>query len=102
MRFLSLLLLLSCAGATTAADWKEVPMAQSDQQWRWCSEHLDGPEKADRGFCWISKECKKKFLAKDECRNKPYFCAFTDIECFKRNDFPNKKLIQTEAIMLLK
>jgi hypothetical protein len=50
MRLFSLLLLLSCAGANIAADWKEVPIAQADQNWRWCSEHLDGAEKADKGL----------------------------------------------------
>lgn len=98
----ALVIVVACATESSAvSEWKEIPIAQQDMDWRWCSEHLDGPDFAGKGWCFIGKECRNRFLRKDECRSKPYFCAFADVECLRKNDFENKKVIQKDALSLL-
>jgi hypothetical protein len=89
---LVILLALSCS-SLQSGEFKEVTLALKDQDWRWCSLELDGPQKADLGWCWIGKECRKRVLRSDECRSKPYFCAAGDIPCIKERGLSNKTLV---------
>ncbi len=85
-------LALSCS-TLQSGEWKEVTIAQELRDWRWCSLELDGPKYADLGWCWIGKECKRRFLRSDECRTKPYHCAAADIPCIKANGLDRKILV---------
>jgi hypothetical protein len=88
-----LLLLLSCSTLQSEDKWQTVTIAQELRDWRWCSLDLDGPNYADLGWCWIGKECRKRFLRSDECRPKPEFCAAADIACIKANGLDRKVLV---------
>lgn len=76
-------LTFSCASAT----WKVQDVSLEKREWRVCSEILDGPEKHQKGFCYISQECKKK-----KCRPLPLFCAWGDIVCMDKWKLLDKKL----------
>jgi len=78
-RNLSLILLvLFCSCASARPKWREVSPPFSGQTWRICVEEYDGSEKHLKGFCYISKECKNRFIIKDKCRPLPKFISFSD------------------------
>lgn len=88
--FVFLFLIVSCASDSVdaKAEWYIKDVATEKREWRYCSEDKDGPEKADKGFCYISQRCIKKFLRKEKCVPLPLFCAHGDFECLRKNKFP--------------
>lgn len=87
-----MLLCFSCA-SLQSGEWVEVTLSQKEQVWRWCTLELDGPKYAGLGRCWIGKECKSRFLKKDICRPKPYFCTHADVECQIKHGLDKKVLV---------
>ena len=87
---LLLLVLIGCASEQLGAKakWFIKDVAMEKREWRYCSEDKDGPEKHDKGFCYISQRCIKKFLRKEKCEPVPLFCAHGDFECLRKNKFP--------------
>ena len=78
-KILSLLLLfIFCSCASAKANWVERSPDFSNQTWRICQEEYDGAEKALNGFCYISKECKSRFLRRPVCRALPKYIPYTD------------------------
>lgn len=77
----------SCA----AAKWKIHDVNLEKRVWRICSSHLDGLEKHEKGFCYISQECKKSAFS-NKCRPKPLFCEWGDIPCLRHYKLLQKKL----------
>ena len=90
MRNLLFILLVGCS-STEAARWKIEDVALEKRAWRHCEERFDGVEMHRKGFCYISKECKKRLIGK-KCRRLPLFCAYGDLECFDKYKLFNKKL----------
>lgn len=85
---LSSLLFVSCASSA----WVEKIPAFEKQTWRICTKEIDGIEKHLKGFCYISKEVRGRFLRSDLIRQKHYFCEFTDEACLSRHAYSGKKL----------
>ena len=96
-KLLSLLLslcLYSCA--SVSADWTSWTMSDvpsEERAWRWCSEELDGPVLAGKGWCWQAEECrtKRSILGNDkkECRDLTLHCAHGDVQCFLKYGYNN-------------
>lgn len=76
-----ILLLSSCSSLNASSEWKPKMMAKEKMKWDICSARLHGPDYDFKGFCYIYPECRKKFLRKEECRNKTLFCAWGDKNC---------------------
>lgn len=76
--------------------WVERTVRTERMDWRWCTVEFDQDQYVGKGWCWQGQECRmvKRVLARDtqECRQKPYFCAFADVDCMIRNRFPEKKV----------
>jgi len=95
MKNLSLLIsLIFISCASTAAPWKEETIAFEKQKWRLCIKEKDGKEKHLKGLCYISKECKMRFLIRKYCRPLPKFCPFTDAACLSRHAYSSKFLMR--------
>ena len=90
MQYLILTLLISVSCASSP--WMVKDGALDKREWRFCSEHLDGPEKHRTGLCYVSQECRKKWLHKEECRPVPLHCVWGDIECMERYKLFDKKI----------
>lgn len=73
-----LILLLFCSCASARRKWVEKSPPFIDQTWRICTEEYDGLEKHLKGYCYISKECKNRFILKDKCRPLPKFIPYSD------------------------
>jgi len=76
----------------SSSDWSPAGVSHAKKTWRICSIEKDGPEKAMRGFCYIDKECRIKWIK--QCRPKPLFCPWNDIPCMRKYKLPDKKLKQ--------
>ena len=92
-----LLTMFGCASLQSKeGPWAEATVRSERMDWRWCSEDLDGPTYSGKGWCWQGEECReiKRTFGKDyqECRPKPYFCAFSDVECMLKNHFNEKRV----------
>lgn len=88
----SIILLSACASDSDAkAKWYVKDVSMKKREWRYCSEDLDGPEKADKGFCYISQRCIDKAFRKERCEPVPLFCVHGDFECLRKNKFPTIK-----------
>lgn len=64
----------------SSTEWVHAGVAPIKRTWRECTALRDG-DKAGKGFCYIDKECKTKFIWYITCRNVPLFCAYTDTAC---------------------
>ena len=82
-----ILVLISCASAN---HWYNVGVSNEKKVWRFCSTQRDGVDKNKKGFCYIDKECKNRFLQKRKCRQVPLFCAWGDVECMEKYGLFNK------------
>ena len=90
MQYLLLLLLISVSCASSPWTVKDVSLEK--REWRFCSEHIDGPGKGLLGFCYSSQECRKKWLRKEECRKILLMCKWGEIECMKKYKLFDKKI----------
>lgn len=90
--FILVLFFTACASAKERP-WIEQHIALDKMKWRICNVARDGIEKAYTGFCWISKECRKKFLAKEECRPKPLYCKYEDRICIESYEIHKKVFV---------
>lgn len=95
--------LYSCASTSAEwSEWKEVGVAQADQDCDWCTARRDGPEYHRKGVCWQSKECRTRNPwysgEKTECRRKPLFCAHGDLDCMDRYGILNKVIVDKERL----
>lgn len=85
---LILILNISCA----ASPWKIKDVSLEDRDWRFCSMDKDGPTKHRKGFCYISEECRKRFMRKDLCRPLPLFCPWSDLKCMDNYKLWSKRI----------
>ena len=92
-RLTVILLISSCA--TMSSAWVEESPAKENRSWRFCSKELDGIELDKKGFCYITKECRKKLWWYD-CRKKQYYCAWGDIDCMQVNDLLGRKIVREQ------
>ena len=80
-----------CASYSCAASsYKLVTIAKKKMAWRICDER-DKPELFQKGFWFISKECKS-ILFKKKCRPVTHFCKWGDIPCYRSWRLLQKKL----------
>lgn len=91
------LMLTSCASYPKEGPWVERTVRSEKMFWRWCHVELDPPEKADQGWCWQGLECREIDHAwprknETQCRPRPLFCAFADVECMKKARFNEKRV----------
>ena len=84
--------LLSCSTAEADKNWKIDDVSDAEKEWRFCDERLDGPDKKDKGFCYISRECYKTIFGNQRCRPLPLFCAWGDLGCYEKFKLKSKKL----------
>lgn len=83
------------AACATTAEWVREQVAVEEEVWNWCKEELDGPEHADKGWCYTEWETRKRtWPKKDEARAVYHFCAAGDIPCLKKRRLTEKWLIQ--------
>lgn len=93
MKSLHAILLLAIISVSCASkSWKVKDVSLENRDWRFCSMDKDGPEKHREGFCYISQECRKRFLLKEECRTLPLFCKWGDIACMDSYKLFDKKI----------
>lgn len=82
--------------------WKTVDVNNDKRIWRFCDLDHDGPDNTKKGFCYISQECRYRSTIfgnqKEECRNAPLFCAFTDIACMDRYEIFSKVIVNKEKV----
>lgn len=86
--FFSMIFLTACA-----SKWKRDGVSYEKQDWRFCSLEKDGPQYANKGFCYIDRECKYRFFKK--CRPVPLFCPWpkdSDISCLVKYKILGKKI----------
>lgn len=98
MKYLPLLLLLSCASAD---EWQAETVSQDKEVWSWCNREIDPEEYHDKGWCWSYEEFKweRKFLKKEKVyRTKWKFCEAGNIACIKDNKLDDKILINPSDI----
>ena len=76
------------ANSCASAPWVMRDVSLEKRVWRFCHEHYDGPEKHEKGFCYISQECKSD----KKCRPLPLFCAWVDIDCLRKYKILQKKI----------
>lgn len=72
-----LMLIFSCASDNVEAWVEDAPIFE-EQTWRICTEEKDGAEKHLNGFCYISRECKKRRFRRRICRPLPKYIPHTD------------------------
>lgn len=77
LRYLIVFLFISCATNSVEA-WVEDTVSFEEQEWRVCTKEFDGQEKHLEGFCYISRECRKRRFRSRICRPLPKFVSFTD------------------------
>lgn len=92
---LILMMLFSCSSSDVdaRAEWKTVDEPNEDKAWRICSVKYDGAELARTGFCYRIKECRKKFLRKEECRPIQQYCKYADDVCYSKHGLFSKRLM---------
>jgi len=91
-----IVIILSLTFASCASgDWKIKDVAPIKREWRQCDARLD-KEKAGKGFCYISQECKVFLFEK--CRPLPLFCPWGDLDCLKKNEMDNMVLKTKENL----
>lgn len=88
IRVITLLILLtSCASARSS--WEPCGVALEKRVWRYCHPSKGDPEAYfEKGVCYRAKLCKKRFLMKPKVKVEQLYCAFGDVECFRRNKWP--------------
>lgn len=101
--FLVAITIYSCASTSAEwSAWKISTEAQSDQEWRFCSANLDGPELHRKGMCWEARECRTKNPwysgEKVQCRDLPLHCKWGDVECMDKNGIFNKVIVDKEKL----
>ena len=91
---LVVMILFSCSSSEVdaRAEWVKVDLPNAEKAWRICSEKYDGAELAKKGFCYRIKECRKKFLRKEECRPVQQFCKYGDDVCYEKHGLFGKTL----------
>lgn len=67
---------ISCA----ASEYKIMTIDKKDMAWRNCDEK-DDKQYYRKGFCFITKKCKKVLLRK-KCIRHTHFCKYGDEKCF--------------------
>ena len=86
-KFILLAFMCACA---SSSEW--TPETVKNEKWNWCRVDLDGPDRADKGWCFSYKVCRKKFLRSQECKTAYKFCGAGDIDCIKKNRLTEKWL----------
>ena len=84
---LLLLLLSSCASARPTV-WYVKDVAAEKRRWRYCHVAKDGPEKHEKGICYISMKCRKTWIRTEKCKADPLFCAWGDVVCLHTHKWP--------------
>lgn len=84
------LVIFMCACASASSDW--IPETVKNEKWNWCRLDLDGPDYADKGWCFSYRICRKRFLRDKECVVRRKYCAAGDIACLKSNRLTEKWL----------
>lgn len=87
---IALLLLTSVACAAKPYKINDVSLAK--RSWRFCSAAKDGESLHRKGFCYVSQECRERWLRKDECRPLPLFCKWGDVSCYDKYELWTKKV----------
>lgn len=94
MKLKKLAILLFLSACASSAAWIEQAPPLADRTWRVpCDKEHDGEQYANKGMCYISKQCVKK-LWWLECKPKQYFCAWGDMQCMIDNDLNGRKLVK--------
>ena len=83
---LFLLVFSSCANTS---EYVTVLLPNKNMTWRFCS--IIDSELNNKGFCFITKKCKDKFIGK-KCKKHTLFCAWEDLDCKMRYALKEKKL----------
>jgi len=86
--FIALMTMLSSCANTS--EYVTVLLTNEKMNWRFCSS-IDN-ELNKKGFCYITKKCKSKFIGK-KCKKEILFCAWGDFDCYYRYSLHEKKLI---------
>ena len=89
LKLLTLSFLLLSASCATA-EWKIITIEHRLMSWRLCSE-MDG-DYDNTGFCFTTKECKRKAILFKTCRPLIHYCKFADRKCYSKWGLAGKKL----------
>lgn len=99
------ILLIALYGCSTApandwSNWEHCGLSRAEEDWRICHRDLDGLEKHEKGFCYISLECRQRKTifgnVKKEERSVPLFCPWpenNDISCLRKYRINEKILV---------
>ena len=88
--FVLILILSSCA-SSKEKEWYVKDVSMSKRRWRYCHKSKDGDKYHNKGFCYISLKCYKKWYRKEFCENDPLFCEHGDVKCLEDNKWPEIK-----------
>ena len=90
---LVILLLIFIQSCSTQAKykWYYKDVAPNKRVWRWCDQFKDGSDAHNKGICYISQRCRKRFLARPKCESVSMFCKHGDVKCLERNGWPSVK-----------
>ena len=90
LKFNFILLVLFISSCANTSEFKTVLLPNDKMNWRFCS-YIDG-EFNQKGFCFITKKCRDKFIGK-QCEKETLFCGWGELECYNKYSLQDKKII---------
>jgi len=90
LKFSLIVLLLATSSCASTSEYVTVLLPNENMTWRFCS--VIDKDLNNKGFCFITKKCKDKFIGK-KCKKHTLFCAWEDLDCHSLYGLKDKRLM---------